>query len=195
MRVLIALVALALSAAPAYADDVRLGKPVYGGSGCPGGSASITLGSGQKALRLLFKQYQVAVGGTGKSSDRKTCNLAIPLHVPQGKSVSVIAIDYRGFNRLPPGARAQFGAEYFFAGGRGPAFAKTFDGPLVKSHVISNKLAASSVVWSACGADVTLRINSSIRVRTTNNARAVASVDSEDVQAALVYQLQWRSCR
>jgi hypothetical protein len=195
VRVPVALVALALSAAPANADDVRLGKLAYGGSGCPGGSASITLSSGQKALRLLFKQYQVAVGGTGKSFDRKTCNLAIPLHVPQGKSVSILAVEYHGFNRLPPGARAQFSAEYFFAGGRGPIFAKTFDGPLIRAHVISNKLAASSIVWSGCGANVTLRINSSIRVRTRNNARAVASVNAEDVQAALVYQLQSRSCR
>lgn len=192
----VALVALALTVTPAHPDEVRLGKPGYGGSGCPGGSASLTLSRGQKALHLLFKQYRVTVGGaTGKSFDRKTCNLAIPLHVPQGKSVSILSVDYRGFNRLALGARAQFNAEYFFAGGRGPTFAKTFEGPLNKAHVISNKLAASSLVWSGCGADVTLRINSSVRVRTRNNARAVASVDAEDVQAALVYHLHWRSCR
>jgi len=49
-------------------------------------------------------------------------------------------------------------------------------------------------VWSACGADVNLRTNSSIRVQTKQNKEALATVDSQDVSAAIVYQLQWKQC-
>lgn len=184
------------TAAHAQADDISLGTPGYGGSGCPANSVAATLSPDGKALSLLFDEYVVEAGGeTGKSFDRKTCNVAIPVHVPQGRSVSVLAIDYRGFNQLPRGARSQFSVEYFFAGSRGPSFAKTFTGPKEADYLITNKLVADALVWSPCGQDVNLRTNSSIRVSTTRNQEAMATVDTQDVKAAIIYQLQWRKCK
>ena len=187
--------ALILSA-PVFAhDDITLGEPGYGGTGCPDGSVSVTLSPDQKSLSLLFDEYQLAVGGeTGKSFDRKSCNIAIPVHVPEGLSVSILKIDFRGFNHLPPMATSQFNVEYFFAGTRGPAFRRDFRGPLDEDYLINNELKAEAVVWSSCGADVNLRTNSSMRIKTVSNKEAMASIDSEDVSAAIVYQLQWRSC-
>ena len=63
-----------------------------------------------------------------------------------------------------------------------------------KDYLITNKLKAEALVWSACGADVNLRTNSSIRVQTKQNKEALATVDSQDVSAAIVYQLQWKQC-
>lgn len=187
------LVAVSLSSV-AHAQDIRLGKPGYGGSGCPGGSADIILAPDKKSLSILFDEYYVEAGGkTGKSFERKTCNIAIPVRVPQGYSVSIIAIDYRGFNDLPSGARSTFDVEYFFAGTGGPRFQRTFTGPRSKDYRIRNELQASALVWSACGASVNLRTNSSIRVQSTGK-QAVATVDSQDVSAAIVYLLQWKRC-
>src|SRR3982750_1792818 len=51
----------------AHADDISLGQPGYGGTGCPGGSVSATLSPDAKSLSILFDQYQVEAGGdTGK---------------------------------------------------------------------------------------------------------------------------------
>ncbi|WEZ85856.1 DUF4360 domain-containing protein (plasmid) [Rhizobium sp. 32-5/1] len=61
--------------------------------------------------------------------------------------------------------------------------------------MISNKLVADALVWSPCGTDVNLRTNSSIRVNTTRGQEAMATVDTQDVRAAIVYRLQWRTCR
>jgi hypothetical protein len=192
---LAALGALTL-AAPASADSIALGIPGYGGSGCPSGSVSTTLSPDQKSLSLLFDEYQVSAGGsTGRSFDRKSCNVAIPVHVPQGMSVAILAVDYRGYNHLPSRAMSQFNVEYFFAGGRGPAYRRSFYGQLDSDYTITNELTAQSLVWSGCGADVNLRTNSSMRLSTVNNAEASASVDSEDINAAIVYHLQWRTCR
>lgn len=179
----------------AHADDIALGIPGYGGSGCPEGSVSATLSPDAKSLSLLYDQYQLQVGGTsGKSFDRKSCNVAIPVHVPQGRSISILAVDYRGFNHLPRGATSQFNVEYFFAGGRGPTFRQGFSGVLDKDYVISNKLVADALVWSGCGVDVNLRTNSSMRLSTVKNQEALSTVDTEDVNAAIVYHLQWRTC-
>jgi len=181
---------------PAFADDISLGEPGYGGTGCPAGTVSVTLSPDAKSLSLLFDQYQVAVGGdTGKSFDRKSCNIAIPVRVPQGLSVSVLKIDFRGFNHLPQSASSQFNVEYFFAGTRGPTFQKRFRGPLDEDYLINNELTVQAIVWSGCGADVNLRTNSSMRVQTAGNREAMASIDSEDVNAGIIYQLQWRTCR
>ena len=198
MKSLLALSVLALGcslATAAHADDISLGIPGYGGTGCPGGSVSATLSPDAKSLSLLFDSYAVEAGGsTGKSFDRKSCNVAIPVHVPQGLSISILAIDYRGYNNIPSGANSQFSVEYFFAGSRGPTFSRRFNGPVDADYLIQNRLTASAIVWSACGADVNLRTNSSIRVTTRANRQALATVDSEDVSAAIIYQLQWRQC-
>lgn len=198
MKVLAALASLILAASFAtfaHADDIALGQPAYNGSGCPADSASATLSPDNKSLSILFGSYQAEAGAdTGKSFDRKSCNIAIPVHVPQGLSISVLAIDYRGYNNVPVGGSTNFHVEYFFAGARGPVFDKNFNGPLDSDYTIHNDLTAQSMVWSACGADVILRTNSGIRVTTKANKQALATVDSEDVNAAIVYQLQWRKC-
>ncbi len=184
-----------LLSAPTFAADISLGIPGYGGTGCPDGTVSATLSPDAKSLSLLFDQYQVAVGGTtGKSFDRKSCNIAIPVRVPSGMSVSILNIDYRGFNRLPPSATSQFNVEYFFAGTRGPSFQRVFRGAIEEDYLINNKLVAEAIVWSGCGADVNLRTNSSMRVSTTANREAMSSIDSQDVNASIVYHLQWRTC-
>ena len=191
----IALGALA-AAGPASADDISLGVPGYGGTGCPAGTVSTVLSPDAKSLSLIFDQYEVSAGGTtGRSYDRKSCNVAIPVHVPNGYSVSVLSVDYRGFNHLPGRGTSQFNVEYFFAGGRGPTFRRSFNGPLDSDYTINNQLVAEAMVWSPCGADVNLRTNASMRVNTYNNAEASATVDSEDVNAAIVYHFQTRQCR
>jgi hypothetical protein len=199
MKKLLALAAIAFTsmfATFAYADDISLGQPGYGGTGCPSGSVSATLSPDSKSLSLLFDSYLVQAGGdSGKAFDRKSCNIAIPVHVPQGLSISVLAIDYRGYNNVPVGANSQFNVEYFFAGARGPSFTKNYNGPLDDNYLIHNQLTAQSIVWSPCGADVNLRTNSSIRVTTKANKQAMATVDSEDVNAAITYQLQWQKCQ
>jgi len=180
---------------PVFADDISLGVPGYGGTGCPAGSVSVTLSPDAKSLSLLFDEYQLVVGGeSGKSFDRKSCNIAIPVHVPQGLSVSILKIDFRGFNYLPRSASSQFNVEYFFAGSKGPTFQRKFRGPLDEDYLINNEITAEAIVWSACGADVNLRTNSSMRLSSLYNQEAMASIDSEDINAAIIYQLQWKKC-
>jgi len=192
-----AAVALVAAAGSAQAQSgVALGEPAYGGTGCPAGSVSAALSPDNTSLSLLFDQYVVEAGqSVGRNFDRKSCNIAIPVHVPNGYSVSVLEIDYRGYNMLPRRATSQFNVEYFFAGRRGPMFTRTFNGAMDSDFLLNNTLVASAVTWSACGEDVILRTNSSMRVMTSGGQDAIATVDSQDVNAALVYHLQWRRCR
>jgi len=177
-------------------NDVALGLPAYGGNGCPAGSVAATLSPDAKSLSLLFDGYTVEAGGSDNGRiDRKSCNIAIPVHVPQGLSVSLYKIDYRGYVYQPPGAQTTFNTEYFFAGSRGPTYQKTFRGPKDEDYLLTNNLLGSAQVWSACGADVNLRVNSSLRVRTNRNKQeAIATVDSADIRSGIKYHLQWKRC-
>ncbi len=178
-------------------SGISLGNPSYGGTGCPAGSASVTLSPDATALSMLFDSYTAEAGGTtGRVIDRKSCNIAVPVNVPGGFSVSVISVDYRGFNAVPAGGRNTFNVEYFFAGATGPRFQKVFAGPQNSDYLLTNTLIASALVWSPCGAQVNLRTNSSIQAQTNNfGQQALMTVDSVDITAGIIYKLQWRQCR
>ncbi|MFN3697933.1 MAG: DUF4360 domain-containing protein [Pseudobdellovibrio sp.] len=197
-RSFIALSALVLAAATAKAQSgISLGEPAYNGSGCPIGSASATITPDGKTLSLLFDSFIAEAGNTtGRRIDRKSCNLRVPVHVPQGYSVAVIGVDYRGFNAIPGnGAYTELRNEYFYAGSRGPVFQKRFNGPRAEDYTQTNKLIATSLIWSECGKDVNLAINSSIVAMSNSQMQqTMMTVDSVDISAGLIYSLQWRRC-
>jgi hypothetical protein len=192
------IVTLASLAGHAYdaPSQLELGTPSYGGTGCPDRSVAASLSPGNTALTLLFDEYVVEAGSNGKSLDRKSCNLSIPIRVPQGYSMSVLKVDYRGYVFVPRGGRAVFDVEYFFAGSRGPRISEVMSGPTDRNYMITDELLARAVVWSACGAETNLRINTGLRVQ-TNRQRddAIATLDSTDVDTKVIYHLQWKRCR
>jgi hypothetical protein len=78
---------------------------------------------------------------------------------------------------------------------RGPIFAKDFRGRADQDYNFSNMLGVQAMVWSPCGADVNLRVNASMMVRNTSRYDdALATVDSADISAGIVYQIQMRRC-
>lgn len=189
-HVLAVLALLAAASSPAAAQSLQLGKLGVGGTGCPAGSVSAQLGNGGKSISLKFKSYQASAGGA-RSFDRKACGIAIPVVVPPGMSVAVVGVDYRGASKLPAGASAVFSAEYFFAGSKGEKATRTLKGPASGKFTVAHK---GALVWSACGADVNFRINTSLRVNTTGGRNAIIGLRSQDVSVAATYRLQWKAC-
>ncbi|HXH31289.1 MAG TPA: DUF4360 domain-containing protein [Bacteriovoracaceae bacterium] len=193
----ISTVTLVLGTVTAFAQDISLSEPIYGGNGCPSGTASATVTPDGKALSIIFDQFISEAGpASGKTIDRKSCNIGVSVHVPGGFSMSVIAVDYRGFVSLPSSSTsARFQAEYFFAGMRGPQFVKDFRGRMDQDYMFSNQLGVQAAVWSPCGADVNLRVNASMLVKNSTHQDALATVDSADINAGLIYHIRTRSCR
>ena len=126
---------------------------------------------------------------------RKSCNIAIPVHVPQGFSVSIIDVDYRGYVSLPRGAQARLSSQYFLAGQRGPRYTKTFRGGFDDEYLVQDSIGLVGTVWSACGDSVNLRVNTSMMIRTNRQKQdALATVDSADFSSGLIYHLKWKKC-
>lgn len=194
----IAVLGLMLFSQAGFAEKgIRLGSPQYGGTGCPAGSASVSLSPEEDALSILFDGFSASAGNvSGKRVDRKSCNLSIPVSIPQGYSVSVIQVDYRGFNLIPAyGAYTRLNTEYFWAGIRGPMFSKLFTGPQNRDFTTTNGIIAESLVWTPCGASVNLRVNTSIMAQSNSRMdQTDIMVDSADITSGLIYHLQWRRC-
>jgi hypothetical protein len=185
----------------ALAQGLQIGQPQTGGNGCPQGTVSATVDPSGQAVSFLFDQYIAEAGGiTGKRLDRKSCNIAIPIQVPNGYSVALLKVDYRGYNLVPVGGQNRFEVEYFWAGSRGPRISQTFrapsyNRPLDESFSVTDQLIATTVVWSACGESVNFRINSSMTAQSNSSMQqAMAILDSADVSGELKYHFQFRRC-
>lgn len=198
MKSLLALAVLALGLSAQA--QIRLGVPSYGGTGCPAGSASVSLTDDQQILSVLFDSF-VAAAPTpqGASFDRKSCNLRIPVSVGPGYQVALIAFDYRGFAAIPSGGRGQFEARYAYVGQARPAiFRKTFQPNRADNFSLKNELISTSVDWTPCstGRDLMMTVDANI-LAVTNSAQQAAnlSIDSVDVEAGMLYAVQLRRCR
>lgn len=185
-----------MMSASAMAQGLELGVPAYGGTGCPAGTASVSVSPAQDAVSILFDQYVAEAGRTtGRRIDRKSCNITVPVRVPQGYSVAILTVDYRGYNAIPAGGYSRFDAEYFWAGSQGPRISRVFNGPTNDIYSITDNLIATTIVWTPCGASVNLRINSSMMAQANSRMdQTLATVDSADISSGLVYHLQWRRC-
>lgn len=190
-KLIFALVASGLLLQPAFAaGGLSVGKPSYGGTGCPAGTALVSLSRGGNNLSLRFTRYRV-VAGKGNDFDRQACSLSVPIAVPAGKTLSVVGADYHGYTKLPAGASATFSVEYFTPGTRGQVVDRTVQGPSSGAVTFSDR---GTPLTTACGADTILRINTSLRVTGAGKAEISASIRSQEVRTALSYRLELRDC-
>lgn len=184
-RVLLAL-ALLGGATSAHAQaPLTFGLDAQGGNGCPQESDNLKIDATALTVTARFAGYAAAVDGTGL--DRKTCNFGIQVTVPDGMRVAVFATDYRGTLSIGGGATAVLSVEGFFAGDEGTAIARTYEGPWAGTFIASRTVPVDERVWSACGADLVFRANTSIRV-TGGGGAANANLDLVRVRLA------WQAC-
>ncbi|MEK0182562.1 MAG: DUF4360 domain-containing protein [Microcoleus anatoxicus] len=187
LKLLLATTLMSASISSALAQEkVQILGASYGGSGCPDRSASVSVSPDGQELTILFDKF-VAQGNVS-AEKRKSCNLSIPIKVPQGFQISLYDADYRGY--IAPKTSANLRAEYFFAGSRGPIFSRNFNGET--NYNVRDSLATVADVWSRCGDSINMRVNAAM----TASGAGTATVDSFDLaHRGLVYHIKYRTCR
>jgi hypothetical protein len=170
---IIALFASAAVAAPAVVQrdgpsghEVQIRGFTYGGSGCPAGSVGHMLSDDLTTLTLIYDDFVAQAGkGIEPKERRKNCQVNVKLHYPQGWQYSVFKADYRGHATLPAGATGTCKATYYFSGSS-QQVSKTqyFKGPYNADYLKTDTFGIESTVWSPCGAEGMLNVNSAIQL-------------------------------
>jgi hypothetical protein len=186
---------LNITSSMANAAIIELGQPVYGGNGCPKGSTDVFFNEDKSEILLKFSNYITEAGGKLGKLARKTCNVAIPIHLDRLYQISLIDSSYMGFVHLPKKATAIFSAETFLPGAIGEKNIKQFSGKIEQDFLLPSEISIKNLAWSPCTSDTLLRINTSMVVQSNRkNETSMAIIDAAALDAGITYHLALREC-
>ncbi|KAF3906290.1 hypothetical protein ABW20_dc0102996 [Dactylellina cionopaga] len=201
---LLALVAAAPTApptSPLLADGpdpktVWIQNIITGGTGCPTGSVSQQISNDRSTFTLLFDQYVASVGPNVPATEsRKNCQLNVHLRYPGGWQYSIFSATYRGYASLQKG---QFGTQkstYYFSGDSHQTSTQSdLKGPQSADYSYTDNIDQVSAVWSPCGAEGLLNINSQVRITGDVTKPGLLTTDSVDGKFTQIIGLSWRKC-
>lgn len=187
MKTLLSIFVLILTSTFSYAaDSVYFGEVGFGGTGCKPGETSVRLSSSRRVLRLQFQEY--VVESTGRL-DRKSCGVAIPVHVPKGLQVSVVPVELSGFAAVGADSLGQINVESFFVGQKAEMIAHDLSAHSGHFNVRSHG-ASGAEGWSECGKDTFLRVNTSALTK----AGGEDSWSQVAVTSAALFQIRTQKC-
>ena len=183
------------------ADDITIEDISYNGSGCPLGTVMDNVSEDKQAFTLTFAEYIAETGPDYSPSDgRKNCQITLSLKVPQGWQFSIGSFDYRGWLYADKGIRAEHNTSYYFQGSSQTArFRERISGPFFDDYQFTENVGIESLVWSRCGVERALNINTAISVRNTRkskypDAEGAMGTDSIDGQIQQIFGISWRRC-
>ncbi|KAF2875863.1 hypothetical protein BDV95DRAFT_626260 [Massariosphaeria phaeospora] len=208
MKWLFALVPL-VAAAPAIpaielgdappAGMVKIRGITYGGNGCPQGTMSNQISADRSTVTLIFDSYIASIGpGVALAEQRKNCQLNVDIEYPGGFQFSILSADYRGYASLEKGVTGTMKSTYYFSGQQDQSSTEySFVGPLTGDYLKHDQAESTSIVWSPCGANGMLNINSQVRLATSSSASKATGIltnDSTDLKFTQVVYVQWQKC-
>lgn len=172
------LMLLLLLSLPLLADTA----PVYGGSGCPAGTAQISQGN-KGELILELSDYKI-VDNTIPLS-RLVCSVAWPISIPEGYAAVLGNAQIFGTLTLKMQDRAQFSGESFIPGNGSTPFValnnQPYNGPV-------NYASGSQMGPSDCGQSIIARLNTSIIIEGTSGS-------SYQINKIVMEKPQLKRCR
>jgi hypothetical protein len=209
MRTLMAsgFVLLSLFSASAFAqttpppdDKVVVDVVSVNGSGCPAGTASVTVAPDNTAFTISYSTYLAQVGVGAKPTDmRKNCQISLNVHVPSGFTYAITEADYRGYANLAKGATALERANYYFQGQRPTAFVEhPLAGPMDDDWEFYDTADLASLSWAPCGEERFLNINTELRANggTSDLKHTTSFIEMDSVDGNIVteYHFSWMQC-
>lgn len=170
------------------------------GTGCPRGTWSADVAEDGSGFSIVFDNYEASVAES-TALDAADCNLSTTLHVPSGVSYAVQSFSYEGYATLDDGVQARYSAKYYFQGdpqaGREVQSDRT--GPYDDAFTYSDELETADVVWSPCGVDRTLNVQTRMVVTNNSEKSGRGSVRLDSAQesrsgGAVILRLNYRPC-
>lgn len=186
---------MTFSITESMAQSIIMGQAEFTGTGCNNQNANATLSADGRIISLIFDDYVVNAKGEFNPTMQKNCLIQIPIQAPPGYSVSLFSIDYRGFVGVTQGGKIAISADYSFAGQTSRRYSKSFVGPKSENYIFRNELRSDINTGSSCGGSTILRSQSNLIAETQANAEATATIDTIDIQSAVVYYFELTPCQ
>jgi hypothetical protein len=186
-------------AAAELVGAVTVGVETINGSGCPAGSATVTVAEDQSSFSIAYKGYQAQVGPQAEPTDiRKNCALSLRIQPPSGYTYAVVEANYHGLAYLAAGATATMSANYYLQGSTANAVVThPFGGPYFASWEVTDVVDPATTLLP-CGTQRNLNINTELRANAGTSdpqkAASLISMDSMSGTVKSVYHLAWKQC-
>lgn len=202
----LAALAVPSSALGAYAEEAASAPPsgqitldvqTVNGSGCPAGTASVSMLSDNTGFRINYYAFRAEDGGNADPTDfRKNCQVNLLVHIPQGFTFAVARADYWGKGHLASGATALQRSNYYYQGSSENSFVDhTFSGPLDGTWRSTDITQTADLVYAPCGATRSLNINTELRVDSgSSSGKSYMSMRASDGEVYTLVQFQWKQC-
>jgi hypothetical protein len=186
-----------LSAPPT--DEITAEVVTVNGSGCPAGTAKVSVNSDKTAFRIRYSDYVAGVGPSSGTTDfRKNCQINLLVHIPQGFTFAIAKAEYRGNAGLRSGASAQQRAFYYWAGSSDTGYTEqTFNGPYYGTWNNIDVTPVAELVYAPCGEYRNLNINTDLKVNagtSSPNSNSWISMSSATGSVDTIYHIDWKKC-
>lgn len=165
-------------------------------SDCQGGTYSVVNSPDGGTLSILFDNFSVTSDQGGV--ERRYCNIQVPLNLPEGYTLGVYRVDYRGFARLFSGQRFELGVDYAL-GHRDNSrrYHRGIRGAYEGEFVFTENIGAGIMKRVGCGVPAVLNIAATLELQSNRKPEeAMAALDSVDgaPRGGLVYHFNFRKC-
>ncbi|RYP92648.1 hypothetical protein DL770_001230 [Monosporascus sp. CRB-9-2] len=185
----------AVPTTPAPAPEkVKIHSITLLGSGCPWGSAYVTVDATGTLFEATFSKYIVESGKGLTASDwRKNCKLTMNMEFDSGYQFSILETSMQGFAEIPKGAKGHCDNTFSFTGQHG----KVNYGLDLKGHysgAFDLKSYPGIESWSPCGGSTAiLNMNTQCNLSPTH-LPALIAVDSVSGKLTVKFAVQWKYC-
>jgi hypothetical protein len=182
------------------AAGVTIRDVTYRGTGCPAGSAAVSITPDGRQFEMTFSSFVATRGpGVAASEARKDCLLDVQLDVARGYAYSVSGADYQGFAQLDQGVVGQRASTYHFADEpREPAFVDDLKGPLSEEYQFTDTPKGEGKSCERDDDDARIRIRTSVKLEARHAPAAQGLMTVDETDGTVVketWHLRWRRCR
>ncbi|PRW65376.1 DUF4360 domain-containing protein [Actinopolyspora mortivallis] len=180
-------------------DEIVIDVATVNGSGCPEGTAEVSVSPDNKAFTVTYSDYLAEVGpDSDPTAFRKNCQLNLVVHVPQGFTYGIARADYRGFAHLAEGATGTQKASYYFQGDSETTHTSTtFEGAYSDNWQVTDETDIADIVYKPCGVQRNFNINTELRVdagSSDSEETSFMTMDSTDGSIKTTYHFSWKKC-
>lgn len=162
--------------------------PAIAGETC---SPTVVTAPDGSALTILLDDLSVAA-----PSQTKTCTVSAPLNLPEGYSLGVYRVDYRGYAHLAKKENATLVVDYNLGPrGNGRTFKRTVKGAVDDDFAFTENIGAGQMKRIGCGSNAVLNVKVVLSMK-AGAGDALAVMDSSDGAAkhGLVFHLNLKKC-